>query len=215
MAGEFRSHTTPLANDAVRDYVSGLGAKLAAEFSGGWNYQFEIVQQNTDGATFEPAAFPGGFIFVSRYLIGAAQSEAEFAGMLAHSMEHVEARHWTRNATRQDSMQVGALSGPSVPSMPNGPSLGSIEFQRACERQADYLAAKARWPLLDSTRRVWLPTWNASSLYVAVCKRRSIRCRAAWSEVKVDREPSGGCRPERMERAGNSAERARHGVIAH
>jgi hypothetical protein len=51
LAGEFRSQTAPLANDTVRDYVSRVGAKLAAQFSGGWNYQVEIVQRNTDGAT--------------------------------------------------------------------------------------------------------------------------------------------------------------------
>ncbi len=112
LAGEFRNQTMRLANDTVRDFVSAVAAKLAAQFSGGWNYQFEIVQQNTDGATCEPAAFPGGFIFVSRDLIAATHSEAEFAGMLAHAMAHVDARHWTSNATRQDLMQVETPSGP-------------------------------------------------------------------------------------------------------
>src|SRR4029079_7592907 len=39
----------------------------------------------------EPTALPGGYVFVPAALLGASESEGEFAGMLAHSMAHVVA----------------------------------------------------------------------------------------------------------------------------
>jgi predicted Zn-dependent protease len=76
MARQFRADTTPLANAAVSEYVDRVGAALAAQLPGGWTYRFDIVQENGDGPTLEPVAFPGGRIFVSAELIAAARNEA-------------------------------------------------------------------------------------------------------------------------------------------
>ena len=143
LSAEFRRHTTPLDNVAASDYVRRVGANLAAQLPGGWTYQFELIQDDMGGSTREPTAFPGGYLFVSQHLIGAAQNEAEFAGMLAHAMAHVAARHGTRQMTKVDLLQIGANS------MPNGSTgnlpvpLGMLAFQRASEREADYLAVQA------------------------------------------------------------------------
>jgi beta-barrel assembly-enhancing protease len=107
MSRLLRADTTPLTNTAVGDYVNRVGAALAAQLPGDWVYHFEVVQENADGTTLEPIAFPGGPIFISAELIAAARNEAEFAAMLAHAMAHVAERHWTRNATRSDLMQIG------------------------------------------------------------------------------------------------------------
>ena len=40
------------------------GASLAAQFPGGWTYQLETIREDRGGVTNEPAAFPGGFVFV-------------------------------------------------------------------------------------------------------------------------------------------------------
>ena len=147
LAAEFRQGTTPLDNAAANDYVKRVTANLAAQFSGGWTFTLETIREDPHfpdrgapggGATREPTAFPGGFIFVSADLIAASRNEAEFAGMLAHAMAHVVARHATRQATR--SGLAGASGGPgrglSVP-------MGFLAFQRANELEADYLAVKA------------------------------------------------------------------------
>ena len=141
MASQFRHDTTPLGNAAVHDYVDRVGAALAAQLPGGWAYQFEVVLENGDGPTLEPVAFPGGPIFISAELIAAARNEAEFASMLAHAMAHVAERHWTRNATRGDLMQVGFQPPPPGSEAPV--PLGMIQFQRSFERQADYDAVQA------------------------------------------------------------------------
>lgn len=134
---EYRQKTTPLDNPAVRDYVRRLGARLAAQFPG-WQFQIEPVREDQGGATREPAAFPGGMIFVSVDLLAASRNEAEFAGMLAHAMAHVAARHGTRLATKNQLM-----SPNSAGATPDSVPLSMLAFQRAAEREADDLAVKA------------------------------------------------------------------------
>jgi predicted Zn-dependent protease len=146
LALEIRKKTTPLDNLVVGDYVKRVGANLAAQMAGGWTYQFELIQDDLGGATYEPAALPGGIIFVSQYTIAAAQNEAEFAGMLAHAMAHVAARHKTRELTRGELMQIGTLAAANA--NPNSPTptaapIGMLAFQRANEREADHLAVQA------------------------------------------------------------------------
>jgi predicted Zn-dependent protease len=146
LALEFRQKTTPLNNAAASDYVKRVGADLAAQFPGGWTYQIETIREDLGGATHEPAAFPGGFIFVSADLIATAQNEAEFAGMLAHAMAHVVARHGTRQATRSELTQIASLpAGATMPDRSAGLAvpMAMLTFQRANEREADSLAVKA------------------------------------------------------------------------
>jgi predicted Zn-dependent protease len=157
LAEVYRQKVTPLDNALVSDYVKRVGARLAAQLPGGWTYQFETIREDTgmltpfadrvqddSGATHEPVAFPGGTIFVSANLIASARNEAEFAGMLAHAMGHVEARHWTRQATKGQIAQIGAQTQLAA-SMPDrqpgglGVPMGMLAFLRANEREADYL----------------------------------------------------------------------------
>ncbi len=157
MANDYRQKVTPVDKALVNDYVKRVGARLAAQLPGGWTYRFETIREDTGTlapfadrvqddsvATHEPAAFPGGTIFVSVNLIAAARNEAEFAGMLAHATGHVEARHWTRQATKGQLAQIGAQTQLAA-SMPDrqpgglGVPLGMLAFLRANEREADYL----------------------------------------------------------------------------
>jgi predicted Zn-dependent protease len=139
LALQFGQKTTPLGVAAAGDYVKQVGANLAAQFPGGWTYRIETIREDQGGATHEPVAFPGGAIFVSVDLIAAARNEAEFAGMLAHAMAHVVARHWTRSATK-----TGLMPGDSGPAaFRESVPMGMLAFQRAMEGEADYLAVKA------------------------------------------------------------------------
>jgi predicted Zn-dependent protease len=140
LALQFGQKTTPLGMADASDYVKRVGGNLAAQFPGGWTYRIETIREDPGGATHEPTVFPGGPIFVSVDLITAARNEAEFAGMLAHAMAHVVARHWTRSATRSELMPRDA-SGPAA--FPEAAPMGLLAFQRAMEREADYLAVKA------------------------------------------------------------------------
>jgi predicted Zn-dependent protease len=136
LAETFRQETTPLDSAVTSEYVKRVGANLAAHFPGGWTYQIETIREDRGGETHEPAAFPGGFIFVPADLITTARNEAEFAGMLAHAMAHVVARHWTRSATKNELVRPTVWVGSTAP-------MGMLAFQRANEREADYRAVQA------------------------------------------------------------------------
>jgi beta-barrel assembly-enhancing protease len=148
LAEQVRQKTTAIKNQAAQDYIDGLGRKLAAQLpETPFPYTFELVADRPDGdqvATHEPLAMPGGIIFVPASLIQAAKSEAELAGMLAHSMVHVAARHGTRMATRQELLSQAAIPLVFVGG-PMGGAAGPMAFrqsQRGLELQADQMAAQ-------------------------------------------------------------------------
>ena len=91
----------PLIRDAsVVDYVNGLGKRLALvapNQSSGTQYAWTFrVVNSSDINAF---ALPGGFIYVNRGAIEAAQDEAQVAGVLAHEEGHVVMRHGTHQAS--------------------------------------------------------------------------------------------------------------------
>jgi predicted Zn-dependent protease len=89
---------------------------------------------------------PGGNIFVPAALLLETDSEAEFAGMLAHSISHVVARHGTRQASQVRAADLGTIpmifvGGQS--GLCSGGLNGPLSFrvmQRTYELEADALA---------------------------------------------------------------------------
>jgi predicted Zn-dependent protease len=153
LAEYVRAESKVLDSDLAQGYVARLGRQLALQVGGpNFPYAFTVVAELPGGMTgdptHEPMALPGGPIFVPAGLILEAKSTAELAGMLAHAIAHVADRDCTRSATRADLTQIGdaaalqpqgcriggAWSGQAV--------LGYITFQRAFERNADYLAVE-------------------------------------------------------------------------
>jgi predicted Zn-dependent protease len=142
LAKQVRRGSKLLDSAAVNAYVNRVGSNLAAKFPGGWSFTFETVRDSQGGATHEPTALPGGPIFISADLIVTAQNEAEFAGMLAHAMAHVVARHDTRRLTKENLTTISTAS-LSVSAPGTTMQMGALAFRRAQESEADYLAVKA------------------------------------------------------------------------
>jgi predicted Zn-dependent protease len=93
-------------------------------------------------------ALPGGFFYVNSGLILAADEEAELAGVMAHEIAHVAARHATRGATRANWANIGTIPlifvgggiGYAVRSAAGiGLPMSFLMFQRGFEAEADYL----------------------------------------------------------------------------
>jgi predicted Zn-dependent protease len=146
--------TTPLDSAAVHDFVEQIGRKLAAQLpDAGISYTFTAIADDMNGSTHEPLSLPGGYIFVSASLIQTARNEAECAGMLAHAMAHVAARHGTRQATRAEAVHmgggplifIGGWTGTNVGGNGQAVPLGFLSFQRAFEAEADALAVRMTW----------------------------------------------------------------------
>jgi predicted Zn-dependent protease len=122
LATDVRKNITIVESATLSQYVDRIGRKLAAVLpDSGATYTFTVVEDSLGRSTHEPLALPGGYIFIPANLLLAARSEAEFAGMLAHAVAHVAARHGTRLATRAQvadlvllpvlSLNLGSLEG--------------------------------------------------------------------------------------------------------
>jgi predicted Zn-dependent protease len=142
LASEYLRTARVIDDAAVKQYLDGLGQRLAGKAQGpAFRYTFELVDGDRP-FLHEPVAFPGGAVFVPAGLILAAVSEDELAGMLAHAIEHIAARHGTKQATKGELVNqasvplilMGEWQGTAVPQ-------GFAKFQRQSELQADALAA--------------------------------------------------------------------------
>jgi hypothetical protein len=97
-----------MCNDAKVDaYLTKLGRRLIEHLNTrGVNYpwEFHCVNDNAVNAF----ALPGGFVFINRGAIEAADNEAQLAAVMAHELSHVALRHGTNQATKAQYAQLGA-----------------------------------------------------------------------------------------------------------
>jgi beta-barrel assembly-enhancing protease len=99
LAQEAEKHTTAIHNTRIDDYLRRLGARIAAQIPDPrFSFTFHVIADDPCRPSHEPGSFPGGYVLVTLALFAEADDEAEFAGMLAHAMEHVALRHGTRIA---------------------------------------------------------------------------------------------------------------------
>jgi predicted Zn-dependent protease len=152
LAADFRRDHLALDNAAARDYIQQMGERLARTMPQPslFQYRFELMQ-DFNGTFLDPAALPGGYIFVPAGLMLAANDEAELAGTLAHAMAHVLARHGTREATKGEIAQLATIPliywggfagyGANQNAAEMLP-VGFLQFQKAMESEADALAVK-------------------------------------------------------------------------
>jgi predicted Zn-dependent protease len=101
-----------------------------------------------DSEEINAFALPGGFFFVNTGVMLNADNEAEMAGVMAHEIAHVAARHGTRQATRGQLVQYGTLplifmggvTGYAIyQGMGLAVPLGFLKFSRGFESDADML----------------------------------------------------------------------------
>jgi hypothetical protein len=90
----------------VDAYLAELGSKLIVKLpTGGVEYPFEFHCVNDKA--INAFALPGGFVFVNRGAVEAADNEAQLAGVMAHELSHVALRHGTSAATKAQAAQTG------------------------------------------------------------------------------------------------------------
>ena len=131
-----------VADQALQDYVQQVGARLAAASERpDLSWTFRILDDPMPNAF----ALPGGYVFVTRGILAVVSSEAELAGVLAHAIGHVSARHGVQALGRQSGAQLGvwAVAVPALRSLDGDASAGAgllfAGHSAAAERQADDL----------------------------------------------------------------------------
>ncbi len=89
----------------IAEYVNRLGQNLVRNSDAKVPFTIKVI----DTEEVNAFALPGGFFFVNSGLILKADSEAELAGVMAHEIAHVAARHGTRQATRGEIAQLATI----------------------------------------------------------------------------------------------------------
>jgi predicted Zn-dependent protease len=126
----------------VTDYVDRLGQRIVRNSDAQVPFTIKVI----DSQGINTFSLPGGFLYVNSGLILAADSEAELAGLMAHEIAHVAARHATRAESRMQIwnavsmlMYLGGPTGMVFQAGKMGFSLSSQKFSRDAEKEADLL----------------------------------------------------------------------------
>jgi predicted Zn-dependent protease len=129
----------------VTEYVNRIGQNLVRNSDAKVPFTIKVI----DSDDINAFALPGGFFYVNSGLILAADDEAELAGVMAHEIAHVAARHATREMTRANYAQMatiplifvgnwGVYEAASLAIQIALP-LTFMKFSRGFEAEADYL----------------------------------------------------------------------------
>lgn len=96
LAQEVERQAKLVDDPVVSEYVNRIGQNLVRNSDAKVPFTIKVI----DSEEVNAFALPGGFFFVNSGLILKADNEAELAGVMAHEIAHVAARHGTRQATK-------------------------------------------------------------------------------------------------------------------
>jgi hypothetical protein len=143
----------PLCNDPTVDaYLTQLGTRLASKLpTGGVQYPFEFHCVNDKA--INAFALPGGYVFVNRGAIEAADNEGQLAAVMAHELSHVALRHGTNQATKAQATQgflgiasgiFGGSTGGALLTQLGAFAAGGVllRYSRTAESQADVMGTQ-------------------------------------------------------------------------
>ncbi|HQU94158.1 MAG TPA: M48 family metallopeptidase [Pyrinomonadaceae bacterium] len=178
LAMEVEQQAKMVDDPMVTEYVNRVGQNVVLNSDAKVPFTIKVIDSDEVNAF----ALPGGFFFVNKGLLLAADNEAELAGVMAHEIAHVAARHAMENQGKGTLINYGALAGiifggPIVSTvLQNGggilAGLAGLKFTRGAEMEADslgvqYLYASGYDPTAMSTMFEKLASQNkkkASSL---------------------------------------------------
>jgi predicted Zn-dependent protease len=144
MAQQVERNARIINDPIIAEYVNRVGQNLVRNSDAKVPFTIKLV----DDESVNAFALPGGFFFVNSGLFLRADNEAELAGVMAHEIAHVAARHGTKQATRGQLINYASIpliflggwtgygirqaAGFAIP-------MGFLTFSRAAESQADLL----------------------------------------------------------------------------
>jgi beta-barrel assembly-enhancing protease len=130
----------------IVEYVNRVGQNLVRNSDARVPFTIKVIDSDVVNAF----ALPGGFFYVNSGLILHADEEAELAGVMAHEIAHVCARHGTKQATKGEITQLAMI--PAAIFIPYSLAgyaiyqgmnflipLTFLKFTRDEEREADFL----------------------------------------------------------------------------
>lgn len=148
LAAEVERELPVVENSRIQTQLDAMAARLRPGLPEvPFAYTIRLVAGDGGRRTHEPIGLPGGYLYVPTTLILAARNESELAGMLAHGMAHIAARHGMRHEGRGSTVPLIFLNGwqgygsadLGTPLIPQG----FIQTMRLQEYDADRLAVTA------------------------------------------------------------------------
>ncbi len=180
-------------------YVTNIGRRIAAQ-SGvpGANGAFTITTLNSP--VMNAFAVPGGYVYITRQLLGLMNDEAELASVLGHEVGHIAARHseQRQSATMRNSILgalgqilVGAVAGNSglgqvlQQTIGQGSQVLTLRFSQQQEFQADdlgirYMAGAGYDPAASASL---LASLGAATSLEARATGKDERSTPAWAQT--------------------------------
>ena len=140
-----------VTDPVITEFVNRVGQNIVLHSDAKVPFTIKVLDSNDVNAF----ALPGGFLYVNRGLLEAADNEAEVAGVLAHEIAHVTARHSIEQMSKGE-----LLNYASIPLIFFGGGLGGfiiqqvaslaipltfLKFSRSAEKEADRLGAQYMW----------------------------------------------------------------------
>jgi len=144
LAAEIERQVKLIEDPTINEYVNRVGQNLVRNSDAKVPFTIKVVESDEINAF----ALPGGFFYVNSGLILAADDESELAGVMAHEIAHVAARHGTEQASKAELINFASIplifmggvggfalrqaAGFLIP-------MQFLQFSRKDESEADYL----------------------------------------------------------------------------
>jgi predicted Zn-dependent protease len=132
----------------ITEYINRVGQNIVNHSDAKIPFTIKVIDTDEVNAF----ALPGGFFYVNKGLILAADNEAEVAGVMAHEIAHVAARHYVETQAKGTLAQIGMIAGSiflgGIPGMilqntaGLGLAAGFSKFSRDAESEADKLGVQ-------------------------------------------------------------------------
>ena len=128
----------------ITEYVNRVGQNIVRNSDSKLPFTFKVI----DATEINAFALPGGFLYVHSGLLLAADEEAELAGVIAHEVAHIAARHAMRQMTRATFANIatiplifvgGGIGYAARSAAGLGLPMTFLKFSRGFEEEADYL----------------------------------------------------------------------------
>lgn len=148
LAMEVEQSAKMVEDPMVTEYVNRVGQNLVLHSDAKIPFTIRVI----DSEEVNAFALPGGYFFVNKGLILAADNESELAGVMAHEIAHVAARHAMENQGKLQAINYGLLAtiifGGGIASTVAqnaggfGQLLSFLQFSRSAETEADLLGVQ-------------------------------------------------------------------------
>jgi hypothetical protein len=151
LAAEVDREAKFIDDPVITEYINRVGQNVVLHSDAKIPFTIKVIDSDEVNAF----ALPGGFFYVNKGLILAADNEAEVAGVMAHEIAHVAARHAMENQAKGMLAQIGLMAGSIFlgglggmlinQGAQFGALLGFMKFSRSAESEADQLGVQYLW----------------------------------------------------------------------